>query len=54
MEILWIILGLIVVTIIAVIGIYNRLVALRQNREQLPRRDRRAATLEEGLRCEDK
>ena len=34
MEILWIILGLIVVTIIAVIGIYNRLVALRQNREQ--------------------
>ena len=34
MEALWIILGLALITAIIVIGIYNRLVALRQNREQ--------------------
>lgn len=34
MEPLWIILGLAVVLAVIVIGIYNRLVALRQNREQ--------------------
>lgn len=34
MEILWVLLGLIVLIAIIVIGIYNRLVALRQNREQ--------------------
>ena len=34
MEALWIILGLIAVTAFIVIGTYNRLVALRQNREQ--------------------
>ncbi|HOO82394.1 MAG TPA: LemA family protein [Alphaproteobacteria bacterium] len=34
MEALWIILGLVVLTGLVVITIYNRLVALRQNREQ--------------------
>jgi len=34
MEFLWVLLGLIVLAAIIVIGIYNRLVALRQNREQ--------------------
>jgi len=34
MEALWIILGIIAITAFIVIGIYNRLVALRQNREQ--------------------
>lgn len=34
MDALWIILGLAAVTVIVVVGIYNRLVALRQNREQ--------------------
>lgn len=34
MNAIWIILGIIVILAIAVIGIYNRLVALRQNREQ--------------------
>lgn len=34
METIWIVLGVVVVLIVMLIGIYNRLVALRQNREQ--------------------
>lgn len=34
MDATWIVLGVAVVAVIVVIGIYNRLVALRQNREQ--------------------
>lgn len=34
MEALWIILGIVAITAFVVIGIYNRLVALRQKREQ--------------------
>ncbi len=34
MEVLWVILGIIAVIALVIMGIYNRLVALRQNREQ--------------------
>jgi LemA protein len=34
METIWIVLGVVVLLVIMAIGIYNRLVALRQNREQ--------------------
>ncbi len=34
MEAIWIILGVVALVAVTAIGIYNRLVALRQNREQ--------------------